>query len=60
MNIQTSDPLRLETLTRSMLEEMMMALVGRSAPEPRRFRAWLQGLSYEQLANEYQKVMEET
>lgn len=49
-------PLRIETLSRSQMIEIIMTIAGRDAAEPRKFRAWLEGLSQEDLAQHYRII----
>lgn len=36
-------PLRIETLSRAKMIEIIMTIAGRDIAEPRKFRAWLEG-----------------
>ncbi|MBU6231571.1 hypothetical protein KGP36_02790 [Patescibacteria group bacterium] len=44
--------------SRVMMIESIMAVYGRSQANPRAFRAWLESLTIEQLATEFEKLFE--
>ena len=47
-----------ELLTREQMIESIMAICGRGAPRPQHLRDWLNHLSDEVLASEYEKIVE--
>ena len=48
----------IQEYSRSLMIEQIMAVYGRSQPNPRAFRTWLESLSYEDLAKEFEKLQD--
>ncbi|MBC8095748.1 MAG: hypothetical protein H7Y43_08040 [Akkermansiaceae bacterium] len=54
------DPLNIMSHAKAQLIEQVMALVGRSSPDPVRYRRVLEGMEYTTLQRTWQTLMDQT